>query len=110
MEDVSFFGNLTNEYYNDLLISNSNLSLDVFNLNNVKLSLNLLLKTYVSLVCYDKDTSIQNYLQIVNDSGKLINSANILTYYLTNISKLNDKLIQYIMNPDVLIIRKKIFM
>lgn len=109
MEDVSFFGNLTNEYYNDLLISNSNLSLDVFNLNNVKLSLNLLLKTYVSLVCYDKDTSIQNYLQIVNDSGKLINSANILTYYLTNISKLNDKLIQYIMNPDVLIIRKKNF-
>lgn len=109
MKDISFFGNLTNEYYNDLLILNSNLSLDVFNLNYVKLSLNLLIKIYITLICYDKDTSIQNYLQIVNHSSKLINLINILTYYLQNIYILNNKLIQYIMNPDVLIVSKKIF-
>ena len=108
MKDISFFGNLTNEYYNDLLISNSNFSLDLFNLNNVKLSLNLLIKIYVSLICYNKNTSIQNYLQIVN-GRKVINLVNILTYYLQNINTLNNKLIQYIMNPDVLIINKKNF-
>jgi hypothetical protein len=108
MKDVSFFGNLTNEYYNDVLISNSNLSVNLFNLTNVELSLNLLIKIYVSLMCYNTDTSIQNYLQLVNNN-KTINLFNIIKYYLPNIDILNNKLIEYIMDPDVLIVNKKSF-
>lgn len=108
MKEVSFFGNLTNENYNDSLIYNSNLAVDLFNLTNVKLSLNLLIKIYISLMCYNTNTSIQNYLQLVNNN-KILNSFNILLYYLPNINILNNKLIDYIMNPDVLIVNKKIF-
>jgi hypothetical protein len=107
MEKISFFGNLTNEYYNDLLIKNGNTVLNIINLNNSKLSLNILTKIYISLVCYNTDYSIENYLKIVNNN-KIINSINILKYY-SNLNYLNDKLIEFLIDPTILIVNSKSF-
>jgi len=108
MEKIIFFGNLTNEYYNELLIQNSNTVLDLFNLNNSKLSINLLIKIYISLICYNQQTSIENYLKIVNEN-KLLNSIDIMLKYTSNIVEFNDKLIYYLMDPNTLIVSLKSF-
>ena len=106
MEKITFFGNLTNEYYNDLLIKNSNISLNIFNLTNAKLSLNLLIKIFVSLMCFNNNITIQNYLKIVNENKK--------TGYLNIIKnnslyELSDKIISYFMDPNILIVSLKTF-
>ena len=108
MEINTFFGNITNEYYNDLLIQSGNLSLNLFNLNNDKISINLLIKVFVSLVCYNNDTTIQNYLKIVNNN-KMFNIGDILKYYMSDITSLNEKLIEFIMYPNILIVNNKSF-
>ena len=108
MEKIPFFGNLTNEYFNDLLIKESNNTLNFFNLNNKTISLNLLIKIYISLVCYKEDLTIQNYLKIVNNN-KIINFIDTIKQYKDNVSLLNYKLIQFIMDPDVLIVNNKTF-
>ncbi len=107
MKNVAFFGNLTNENYNDLLIQNTNNVLNYFNLNNIKLSIDLIIKIYINLISYNKPTTIQNFLKIVNNDK--LNIDNILSFYSSNINLLNDKLIEYIMNPDVLILNNKTF-
>lgn len=107
MKNICFFGNLTNEYYNDFLINRSNLILNVFNLNSDKLSLNTLIKIHVSLIC-DEDVSIQKYLEIVNNINKKDNIQNLVKY-TKNLNILNDKLIYYLMNPDVLIVNNRSF-
>lgn len=108
MKKITFFGNLTNEYYNDLLIQNGNKLLNIFNLNNINLSLNLLIKIYISLICYNDKTTIQNYLKIINEN-KISNISDIYKYYLTNNSLFNEKLIKYLMNSNVLIVSLKTF-
>lgn len=108
MADTNFFGNLTNEYYNDLLLENSNFILNIFNLNDDSLALNLLIKIYISLICYDSKPSIQKFIENVNMEKNIILSK-INNYYSSNIKLLNYKLIDYIMNPDVLIVNLKSF-
>lgn len=106
MEKITFFGNLTNEYYNDLLIQNSNSLLNIFNVNNNKLSLNLLIKIFVSLMCYDNNISIQNYLKIINENNKITNLDIIKNI---SIYELSDKIITYFMDPNILIVNLKTF-
>ena len=108
MEKVNFFGNLTNETYNDLLIQNSNELLNTVNLNSDKLSMNLLIKIYVSLVCYNKNLSIENFLKIVNGNN-IITFTNILKEYVNNLNTFNNKLIEFIMDPNVLIVNNNTF-
>ena len=104
MEKVTFFGNLTNEYYNDLLIQNSNIILNTFNLTNDKISLNLLIKVFVSLICYDNNISTQNYLKIVNENKEILNIIKNSSLY-----ELSNKIISYFMDPDILIVSLKTF-
>lgn len=104
MEKITFFGNLTNEYYNDLLIQNSNTTLDLFNLTNDKISLNLLIKIFVSLICYDNNVSTQNYLKIVNENNEIFNVVKNSSLY-----ELSNKIISYFMDPDILIVSLKTF-
>jgi len=108
MLNITFFGNLTNEYFNDVLIKNSNEMLDIINLNNYKLSLNLLIKVFVSLFCYNRNSTIQNYLKYVNENTNK-KSINDLNQYASNMPLLNEKLIEFIMNPNVLIVTNKTF-
>lgn len=108
MENISFFGNLTNEYYNNLLIENSNGVLNLFNLNNTKLSLNLLIKIYISLICYNSIPSLQMFIFNVN-INKINKLTQIQNFYLSNVKLFNYKLINPIMNSDVLILNLKSF-
>lgn len=104
MEKITFFGNLTNEYYNDLLIQNSNTTLNIFNLTNDKISLNLLIKVFVSLICYDNNISTQNYLKIVNENKEILNIIKNTSLY-----ELSNNIINYFMDPDILIVSLKTF-
>jgi len=106
MNNTIFFGNLTNEYYNDLLIYDSNNLLNLFNLNNQKLSLILFIRVFITLVC-NNNVSIQEYLDIVNEN-KIQQIKNIFNYN-KNLDILNDKLISIFMNPNILIISNKCF-
>lgn len=106
MEKIIFFGNLTNEYYNDLLIQNSNTYLNIFNLTSDKISLNMLIKIYVSLICADKNVSIQNYLKIVNDNRE---NTNINIIKNSSLYELCNKIITFFMNPNILIVSLKTF-
>ena len=100
-----FFGNLTNEYFNNLLIKNSNDLLNIFNLNNITISLKTLIRLFVSLVCYKNNISIKEYLQIVNGEKKIIN----FLYYLDNIDLFNDKILDNFINPNILILSNNAF-
>lgn len=105
MKNTIFFGNLTNEFYNDMLVKQSNLVLNLFNLNNSTISLNILIKMYVYLVCYKTDVSVQEFLKIVNDKKISTN----LFKYRDDLNYFNDKLIKYFMDPNTLIISSKCF-
>jgi hypothetical protein len=108
MENVTFFGNLTNEYYNDLLLSDSNNMMSMINVNDNRMSLNVLTRLLVSLVCFENKISIQEYLNTVNKK-KNKNIIENFNYYNTNIDIFSEKLITNFMNPDVLIVSKKCF-
>lgn len=106
MENILYFGNMTNEYYNDLLISDSNDILSIFNTTNNVMSLKLIIKIFVSIFC-NNEVSIQEYLKIVNNDS-LFYLKN-LTYYNKHVEILQEKLIKIFMDPDVLIVSKKAF-
>lgn len=105
MKNEIFFGNLTNEFYNDSLIKNSNEVLNLFNLNNSRISLNILIKAYVDLICYKNKVSIQEFLKIVNNKK---NNTNLSLYY-NDLNYFGEKLIKYFMNPNVLIVSNTCF-
>jgi hypothetical protein len=107
MKDLIFFGNLTNEYFNNQLISDGNTILSIYNTNNNKLSLILFIRIFVSMVCYKNEISITNFLKIVNTKN-ITNLFNILLY-VENIQYLNEKILNYLMDPDILILSTKIF-
>ena len=98
------FGNLTNDYYNDFLISDSNSLLDVFNLTNNKMSLNLLIRLYITLTCSNNKPSIQEYLKIANGIGNAS-----LDYYQNDMNKLNSKILEVLMNPNLIILSNRCF-
>ena len=68
--------------------------------------LNFLIKIYVSLICYDNEVSIQNYLKIVNEN-KIYSSSNITKN--GSLYELCDKIISYFMDPNILIVSLKTF-
>ena len=107
MENIIYFGNITNEYFNDLLISDSNKIMYIINVNNNNISLIVLTRIFISLFCYKDNVSIQEYLKIVN-SGNL-NYIKNFYFYQKNLEILQEKLIINFMNPDILIVSKKIF-
>jgi hypothetical protein len=71
------------------------------------LDLILLTRLFVSLFCYKEIVSIQEYLKIVN--GKYINNIKSLNFYKNNLDILQEKLTLIFMDPDILIVSKKIF-
>ena len=109
LKETLFFGNLTNEYYNDNLINNSNKILDIFNLNSNTISIKLLIKLFVSLVCDNDNVSIKNFLNIINNPNANNNEVKNLLSYNYDLNKLNDKLIENFMDPNVLLISNKCF-
>lgn len=107
MENICFFGNITNQYYNDLLLYDSNDIMFTINVNNNHISYNVLTKLLISLVCFENKVSIQEYLNIVN--GKKLNLVENFIYYNNNLDIFSEKLITNFMDPDILIISKKSF-
>lgn len=112
MVNSMIFGNLTNEFYNDFLIRDSNELLNIFNLTNNKMSINLLIRIYITLMCSDisKLPTIQQFLKIVNNTSqqKMMN----LSYYLNNangLNELNEKILNIIVDPNLIIVSNKIF-
>lgn len=107
MENITFFGNITNEYYNNLLLNDSNDIMFTINVNNNRVSCNVLTRLLISLVCFENNVSIQEYINIVN--GKKINLIENFVYYNNNLDIFSEKLITNFMDPDILIVSKKSF-
>ena len=107
MGDITFFGNMTNEYFNNLLLYDSNKIMYNINVCDNRMSLIVLTRIFISLICYNDIISIQEYLNIVN--GKKIKLVENFKYYENNIDILQEKLITNFMNPDILIVSKKSF-
>jgi hypothetical protein len=106
MKEYSFFGNISNEYFNDMLINEGTQIVNMVNLCNVTLSLDFLIKTLVTLACGEK-VSIEEFLKIVNTKNFAINLR--INEYVKTLSSFNNKILGLIMNPFEIILSNGAF-
>jgi hypothetical protein len=104
LKDTPFFGNLITNDFNELLIKNETQIINTSNLSDANLSINLYIRIIISLVC-DNIISIQEFIRLVNqkqfDFISKINSINPIIF--------NKKILDIIINPNILIISKSLF-
>ena len=106
MKAFNFFGNITNEYFNDMLINEGTQIVNMVNLCDIKLSLDFLIKTLVTLAC-NENVSIEEFLKIVNTKNFVINLR--INEYVKNLSSFNNKILRLIMNPFQIILSNGAF-
>lgn len=112
LKDSSFFGNISNDDFNEKLIENETKLIQNINVNSNNLSSNLYIRTLISIVCID-NISIQSYLSIIsntfNKSCSRDSLLNILYKYNQSINIFNNKILDIIIDPNVLILSKNFF-
>jgi hypothetical protein len=109
LKDTPYFGNFSNNNYNESLILNETQLISTSNLCSYTLPINLYIRIIVSLIC-NKVISIQEYLKIINNSSfDVIRS---LSKYFKDISgverktlpnNFDVKILDIIVNPLVII-------
>jgi hypothetical protein len=100
LKNTPFFGNLSNNDFNESLISNETQLISVSNLCSYKLPINLYIRIIVSLVC-NKIISIQEYLKIINNQS--FDIIKLLSKYFNNTNDFDTKILDIIVNPFVIL-------
>jgi hypothetical protein len=106
LKDTTYFGNLTSNDFNESLISNETTLISIVNLSNATLPINLYIRLLVSIIC-NKNNSIQEYIKIINSPNYLLNKR--VALYIDNIAEFNKKILDIIINPQILILSKNTF-
>lgn len=104
LKDTPFFGNLTNNDFNEYLISNETQIISVSNLYSTNLPTDLYIRLVITLIC-DNNISIQEFLKIINNKD---------FNFLKKIDSLgqgifNNKILDILINPNVLILSTNLF-
>jgi len=104
LKDTPFFGNLTNNDFNEYLISDETQIINISNLYNTNLPTDLYIRLLITLIC-NSNISIQEYIKIINNKD---------FNFLKKIDSLgqgifNNKILDILINPNVLILSKNLF-
>ena len=106
LKDSTFFGNYTPLYFNDSIIYNETSLISTLNLYAYKLPINFYIKLILTLIC-NNDISIQEYLKLIN--GINYQYTNYLNKYTHDAISFNNKILNLIIDPKVLILSKNTF-
>jgi hypothetical protein len=106
LKDTPFFGNFSNNDFNESLISNETQLITISNLCSYQLPINLYIRIIVSLICKNV-ISIQEYLKIINNPS--FNVINKLSAYFKNTSDFDYKILDILINPFVIIFTQESF-
>lgn len=105
LKDEPFFGNFIPNDFNEGIIENETRLITISNLSTLKLSTNLYIRLYVSLIC-NKIISIQDFLKIVNNG---FNLENIISRYSNSLSEFNKKILNILIDNKIIILSSNIF-
>lgn len=106
LKDTPFFGNFSNNDFNESLIANETQLITVSNLCSYQLPINLYIRLIISLIC-NNVISIQEYLKIINNPS--FNVITTLSTYFRNTSNFDNKILDILVNPLVIIFSKDSF-
>ncbi len=105
LRDTPFFGNFIPNDFNESIINNETNLITVANSSNIKLSINLYIRLYISLICKNK-ISIQEFLQITNYGYNL---ENVIIRYNKYLEEFNKKILDILINNKILILSNETF-
>ena len=106
LKDTPFFGNLSNNDFNESLISNETQLITTSNLCSYKLPINLYIRIIVSLIC-NNVISIQEYLKIINNKTFDVNRT--LSIYFKNTNNFDSKILNILINPLIILFTQSSF-